>query len=317
MARRLKNWMGLLLRGDSFRYTAIFALFAMATGGQVFAESTATPAPEPNAQPTSASPLLRLLVQAARDHIAVRDRMFALKSGYVTFGRYGEMFLEDEAHCQSFGGSYVCVVPEAGELHIVEVVDIELRTYVIVGADLIARPTPQCDPAWAAQFGEPRWPYVDAAGAPVMPKGINVILPKKYPKRVMKAWEKRKPESLVGTLFIDSTGILRGLCTLEPFPNVLWVVRTESGGLELIHSGPEREGIYATVALDRTVEFVDAEAKAKVPDNARTTWHVVEQSTKFPTMYACSWSGPDPGVSRREVRIQEDGSRMTVPWTVR
>lgn len=312
MVRKLMISMGLVLLGEAFRCAAIFVFLCIAACVPAVAESTATPAPETRAQPTSVSPLLRLLVQADRDHIAVRDRMFALKSGYVTFGRYGEMFLEDEAHFQSFGGSYVCVVPEAGELHIVEVVDIEVRTYVIVGADLIARPTAQCDPVWAAQFGETRWPYVDAAGAPVMPKGIHVILPKKYPKRVMKAWEKRKPERLVGALFFDSAGLLRGICTLDPFPNVLWVVRTESGGLELIHSGPEREGVYATVSLDRTIEYADPEAKAKVPEGKTTKWGLIEDETGHPTLSPCRWHGPIPGVAMPVEYMNSRGSIYSI-----
>jgi hypothetical protein len=98
-----------------------------------------------------------------------------------------------------------------------------------------------------------QWPFLDESGCPMAPKTGTVVqnVGEKAVILVM-------PADAIGWIYLDINHVLNGPPKgCEPFKNVIWVYRESDGGLRLVHSGPDRQGLYATVSRDGILTFSD------------------------------------------------------------
>lgn len=119
-----------------------------------------------------------------------------------------------------------------------------------------------------------KWPFRDGAGNLAFPPSSKVL---------SSAAEEEHdrldpPAESIGWMFMDASGELyRNHIKLEPFANILWVVK-KGDGLEIVHSGPLHEGVYASVSSDLRILWSADSGKALPPEREGDYWPAVMES---------------------------------------
>jgi hypothetical protein len=96
-----------------------------------------------------------------------------------------------------------------------------------------------------------RWPVDKKEKRLLVPKSGDVIT---KPTGTAKS-RKPLPKGFVAVFMLSSTGELVKLPdTAAKTENVIWAIQREDGGIDFIHSGPLKSGVYMHIAPDRKIE---------------------------------------------------------------
>jgi len=76
----------------------------------------------------------------------------------------------------------------------------------------------------------------------------------------------------------------------QPFPNVIWVHRATDGGLRLTHSGPDRQGLYASVSRDGRISFSDTTDYPKPGPGEDYYWRYFSSEEGLPVTLPTEWA---------------------------
>jgi hypothetical protein len=193
--------------------------------------------------------------------------------GILRVGLYGELI--SPADIVPLDEDLLYVVRDGKRLELVTAW-LPSAVYAVVDANGTIRPPKKGHGPFADALPS-MWPFRDANGrlaAP--PPGKTISAAGSVPA---------PPPNAAGWAFLTAHGVIEQCApSVELFPNILWCVRTADGGMELVHSGSSRSGVFLRVAADGSITFFSDDARGERATDALPVYWPSQDSEGRPAL---------------------------------